>query len=144
MVDSRKDAKPPSVAASGRTRTVGGGISPERIFRATFSHISACAGTSARSSPSSDRPAVFSLSLWQDTQYVVVSFAYSAGGGCGFVSAGDFAGACARAGALDAFGDAGDWLFADVGVCASRRPWVDAVAAIPAMRSPAPTRRKCF
>src|SRR3954466_3676595 len=97
MVDSRKDAKPPSVAASGRTRTVGGGISPERIFRATFSHISACAGTSARSSPSSDRPAVFSLSLWQDTQYVVVSFAYSAGGGCGFLSARDFGGALAPA-----------------------------------------------
>ena len=55
------------VSTSGRGRGRGG-IAPARSFRTTFSHTSACAATSARSTPSSDRPPVCRRSLWQVTQ----------------------------------------------------------------------------
>src|SRR5687768_1759867 len=44
-----------------------------RTFLMTFSHTSACAGTSAASTPSRARPPVFSRSLWQVTQYCLTS-----------------------------------------------------------------------
>ena len=69
---------------SGRCRIAGGGISPERSLRATFSQICACSGTSAKSRVCSDSPAVLSVSLWHATQYVRTKVALSrAGAGLG-------------------------------------------------------------
>src|SRR6266568_1712265 len=47
----------------------GGGITPARSLRMTFSHFSACSAALVRSSPCSDRLAVLTRSLWQVTQY---------------------------------------------------------------------------
>src|SRR5438477_10391350 len=47
----------------------GGGITPARSLRMTFSHTSACSAALVRSSPCSDRLAVLTRSLWQVTQY---------------------------------------------------------------------------
>src|SRR5580765_2924387 len=47
----------------------GGGITPARSLRMTFSHTSACSAALVRSSPCSDRLAVLRRSLWQVTQY---------------------------------------------------------------------------
>ncbi len=49
--------------SSGRSRTLGGGISPERTFRRTFSHAPASALTLVTSTCCRERPPVFSLSL---------------------------------------------------------------------------------
>jgi hypothetical protein len=57
-----------SYSGSGGRGMSGGGMTPARSFRITFSQSSARSGTFARSSPSSDRFAVFSRSLWQVTQ----------------------------------------------------------------------------
>src|SRR5204862_3077528 len=65
-------AKAAVAAASGLVRTLGGGISPVRSFRMTFSQISGCAETSAIVRPWRERPAVFSRSLWQLMQYLSV------------------------------------------------------------------------
>src|ERR1700674_3917285 len=58
------------VAASGRGRP-GGGISRVRSLVATFSQISAWLQMCSTSNVSSISPAVFSLALWQVTQYLL-------------------------------------------------------------------------
>src|SRR5258707_833270 len=68
MAVSRYVASELYVGWSGRGRPAGG-IAPVRSLRITFSHTSALAGTFAKSILSSIRPAVFSFSLWQVTQY---------------------------------------------------------------------------
>jgi hypothetical protein len=47
-VASRNAANAALASGWGRVRTLGGGISPERTLRRTFSQTSACAGTSVR------------------------------------------------------------------------------------------------
>ena len=61
-----------SVGLSGRGRPAGG-MTPVRSFLTTFSQTSAPAATFDTSMPSSVRPPVRSFSLWQVTQYFLIS-----------------------------------------------------------------------
>src|SRR4030095_14363611 len=66
----------------------------------TFSHTWACSGTSLKPKPCSDNPAVFSLSLWQLTQYLSSRSALggatvAAGRAAATRRTGGFAGVCA-------------------------------------------------
>src|SRR5215471_4963756 len=80
---SRYAARPSSVAFSGRFIPAGG-IIPARTFRMTFSQVSADFGTSLRSACSRVKPPVRALSLWQVTQYVLMTVVCAAA----FASAG--------------------------------------------------------
>ena len=62
-------AQPLVLGQRTAARTSGGGITPARSLRTTFSHSSAWSPTAARSSPSSERLAVLTRLLWQVTQY---------------------------------------------------------------------------
>ena len=65
--DSSAAVKVSAAARSGRGRPAGG-IWPARSLRTTFSSVSACAPTRARSTWSSSSSAVRRRSLWQVTQ----------------------------------------------------------------------------
>ena len=67
-VVSTNTANASACFASGLERTVDGGISPERSFRATFSQTSACSGRFVTESVWRLRPPVLALSLWHETQ----------------------------------------------------------------------------
>src|SRR5262249_60500110 len=60
----------PSYSANGGRRTPGGGMTPARSLRTTFSHNSAWSPAVVRSNFSRLRLARFALSLWHVTQYL--------------------------------------------------------------------------
>ena len=62
-------SRSPSYSANAGRRMPGGGITPARSLRTTFSHNCGLSPTVARSNFSSVRLALFVLSLWQVTQY---------------------------------------------------------------------------
>src|SRR5580658_2045877 len=80
MAFSSEEANAFMAALSGRGMPCGG-MASTRILRMTFYQSSAFSGTLAKSALWRDRPPVFSLSLWQVTQYLSTSGRWVAGAG---------------------------------------------------------------